>query len=198
MKTTLHSLTAARSLAVIALLTMCASTVQAASILTLSGETGEVKYESDANIRISVINWSEENQQQATEGAWRQYRDDQDAEAFLKKLETLDTRGYLFTASSTGYRIKYAWQEEKGGKQMMHFLVIPGLKTRNPYMWHTPNNQSPEFSLVQVEMDNETGIAKTSLDGNIIFNEAGRLMLENFDNLNLFATLEDSTPYYLK
>ena len=81
---------------------------------------------------------------------------------------------------------------------MMHFLVTPGLKTRNPYMWKTPNNDAPEFTLVQVQMDNDTGVAKSSLNGDIVFNEQGKLALDRFDSIGMFATVRDSTPYYLK
>lgn len=198
MKCFIRSLSAAKGLTVLILAGVLAGGAQAASILTLEGETPQAKYETDAGIRLSVIDWSAEAQREAVENAWRQYRQDNDLSAFLAVLEAQDTRGYLFTAAATGYRIKYAWQEETGDSRMMHFLVMPGLKTRNPYLWNSPNNTAPEFTLVQVRLDNDSGVAKTSLDGDIVVNEAGRLALDGFDAVNVFATLEDSTPYYLK
>lgn len=193
-----HSLSAASSLAVLMLITLCSAGVQAAATMTLSGDAAGVKYETDAGIRISLIDWSADEQQAAVETAWRQYNQDDDLDAFLEVVEAQDTRGYLFTAAATGYRIKYAWQEETDNGRMMHFLVMPGLKTRNPYLWQVPNNDSPEFTLVQVRLDRDTGVAKTSLEGGIVSNEQGKLALDRFDEISLFATVKDSTPYYLK
>ena len=193
-----HSLSTATSLAVLLILSLCSAGAHAAAKLTLSGKTTEVKYETDASIRISLIDWTVPEQQSAVESAWRQFQEDGDLESFLGTVDAQDTRGYLFTAAATGYRIKYAWQEDTDDGQMMHFLVTPGLKTRNPYLWHTPNNDAQEFTLVQVHLEEESGVAKTSLDGDIAVNEAGKLVLDRFEDLNLFATVEDSTPYYLK
>ena len=198
MKLFFNSMSAAKSLTIFTVMMMLFAGVQAASILTLSGETEEVKHDSDREIRISVIDWSGEEAKTAVELAWKKYQQDNDVDAFLEILEAQESRGYLFTAAATGYRIKYAWQEESRNGQMMHFLVMPGLKTRNPYMWSTPNNDSPEFTLVQVQMDDETGVAKSSLDGQIVVNESGSLVLDRFGALSKFASLEDSTPFYLK
>ena len=193
-----RSLSAVKSLAVICVLACMAGGAQAAAILQLSGTTPATKYETDAGIRISLIDWSTTEQQALVENAWRSYQQDQDLESFLKVVNTQDSRGYLFTAAATGYRIAYAWKEDTEAGQMMHFLVAPGLKTRNPYLWRTPNNDAPEFTLVQVLLDQDSGIARSSLDGNIVVDERGRLALDRFDDLEVFATVKDSTPYYLK
>lgn len=199
MKWFTHSLSTLKGLAICMLFSVFSiSTVQAAASLTLSGESTDVKYESDKGIRISLIDWSAPEQQAAVETAWRQYQEDGDLDTFLASVDAQDTRGYVFSAAATGYRIKYAWQEETDNGRHMRFLVTPGLKTRNPYLWNTPNNTSPEFTFVEVRLNNETGEAKTSLDGAIVLNEQGKLTLDRFDAMNLFATMEDSTPYYLK
>ena len=192
------SLTATKSLAAIMMLAVFATHAQAAAKITLKGEADDVKYETDAGIRLSIIDWSSAEQQQAVEKAWRQYQQDNDLESFLASVEAQESRGYIFTAAATGYRIKYAWKEDTDNGQMMHFLVTPGLKTRNPYLWETPNNVAPEFTLVQVHLDNETGVAKSSLDGEIMVNEQGKLALDRFDSVKRFASVEDATPYYLK
>ncbi len=193
-----HSLSATQGLAVLIMFALISAGAQAAAKITLSGEAAGVRYETDAGIRISLIDWSASEQQAAVEEAWRQYGQDSDLEAFLEVAEAQDTRGYLFSASAAGYRIKYAWEEVTDNGRMMHFLVMPGLKTRNPYLWEVPNNDSPAFTLVQVRLDNESGVAKSSLDGDIILNETGKLALDRFDEISLFATMKDSTPYYLK
>ena len=198
MKLFANSLSTAKGLMVLLMLTVFSCGTQAASILSLSGTAEGVKYEDDAELRLSVIDWSAPEQLAAIETAYRQYQDDSDLEAFLETVDQQDTRGYLFTAAATGYRIKYAWKQDRGNNQVMHFLVTHGLKTRNPYLWKTPNNNSPAFTLVQVEMSDENGVAKSSLDGEIVFNEQGKLQLQSFEALPQFATLEDSTPYYLK
>lgn len=193
-----HSLSAARNL--VAMLAFCtlADVAQAAAILSLSGNAQDAKYESDSQVRLSVIDWSAPEQLEAVEAAYRQYQSDGDLDAFLAIVEEQDSRGYLFTAAATGYRIKYAWKEDTAGGQLMHFLVTPGLKTRNPYLWNTPNETSQAWSFVQVELNDETGVLKTSLDGELVVNEYGKLQLDGFDNLPQFATVRDSTPYYLK
>lgn len=198
MKLFANSLSTAKGLMVLLMLTVFSCGTQAASILSLSGTVEGIKYEDDAELWLSVIDWSAPEQLAAIETAYRQYQDDSDLEAFLETVDQQDTRGYLFTAAATGYRIKYAWKQDRGNNQVMHFLVTPGLKTRNPYLWETPNNNSPAFTLVQVEMSDENGVAKSSLDGEIVFNEQGKLQLQSFEALPQFATLEDSTPYYLK
>lgn len=193
-----HSLSAARSLAVLTFLALLSTVAQAAATMTLAGDASDVKYETDAGIRISLIDWTAPEQLATIEDAWRQYREDEDLDTFLETVDKQDTSGYLFTAAATGYRIKYAWKTTDGDKQMMYFLVTPGLKTRNPYMWRTPNNAAPEFTLVQVSLDKDSGVAKSSLDGDIVINEQGKLALDRFDALDMFATVRDSTPYYLK
>jgi len=199
MKLFSHSLSTVKSLTVLTLMACLVSTnAMAAARITLSGATSDVKYETDSDIRLSLIDWSTPEQQDAVESAWRQYNDDGDLEAFMTALQEQESRGYLFSAAAIGYSIKYAWQEETPAGKHMRFLVTPGLKTRNPYLWNTPNNASPEFTLVEVQLDSETGVAKTSLDGEIGFNENGQLVLDRFEDLNLFATMEDSTPYYLE
>jgi len=199
MKWFTHSLSTLKGLAIFMLLSIfTAATVQAAASLALTGKSTDVKYESDKDIRISLIDWSVPVQQAAVENAWRQYQDDGDLETFLASVEDQDTRGYVFSAAATGYRIKYAWQEETDNGRHMRFLVTPGLKTRNPYLWNTPNNTSPAYTFVEVRLHNETGEAKTSLDGAIVLNEQGKLTLDRFEAMKLFATMEDSTPYYLE
>ncbi len=198
MKFFANSLSATKGLTVLLMFLVFSGGAQAAAILTLAGTAEGVKYEDDAKLRVSVIDWSAPEQLVAVENAYRQYEEDEDLEAFLGVVDSQDTRGYLFTSAATGYRIKYAWKQDMENNQVMHFLVTPGLKTRNPYLWETPNDSSPAFSLVQVELNDEVGVAKSSLDGEIVFNEQGKLQLESFEALPQFATLEDSTPYYLK
>jgi len=125
-----HSLSATQGLAVLIMFALISAGAQAAAKITLSGEAAGVRYETDAGIRISLIDWSASEQQAAVEEAWRQYGQDSDLEAFLEVAEAQDTRGYLFSASAAGYRIKYAWEEVTDNGRMMHFLVMPGLKTR--------------------------------------------------------------------
>lgn len=198
MKLCNHSLSAAKSLTGLLMLCCLAASAQAAAILTLTGKAADAKYEADGEVRLSLIDWSDNGQQEAVEAAYRQYLEDGDQDALLTVIEGQDSRGYLFTAAATGYRIKYAWKEQSDGGQRLHFIVTPGLKTRNPYLWNTPNNDSPDFSFVQVQMNEDTGVAKSSLEGEIGFNTDGRLQLESFQRVPAFATVQDSTPYYLK
>jgi len=52
------SLTATKSLAAIMMLAVFATHAQAAAKITLKGEADDVKYETDAGIRLSIIDWS--------------------------------------------------------------------------------------------------------------------------------------------
>src|SRR5690606_25170113 len=96
---------------------------------------------------------------------------------------------------ASGYTVKYAWKEESEDADRMVFLVTPGLKTRNPVLWKTPNTDERPFTLVELHWEGEEAVMKTSLDTGIS-SEGGLLQLENFDSAPAFADMADNTPYY--
>ena len=181
-----------------AILMLGSMSVQAEAMFTLKGTAMDTRYSNQSGIRLSLLNWTEAEQVPSVLDAWRQYEMNGDAKAFAAFLEQQTTRGYLFSQAATGYSVKYAWQDESASDQRMIFLVTPGLKTRNPYLWNHPNEEAPEFSLVEIRANGEDLDMKTSLETGIELAAGDILQLQNFDGADLFARLQDATPYYLK
>ena len=149
-------------------------------------------------MRLSVLGWTADEQQAAVLSEYQRYKDTQDHAGFETFLRSQETKGYLFTHSPLGYTIKYAWQDANSPDNRMVLMLVPALKKNNPYMWKTENTSPTPFSLVEVRFDGETATLKSSLDGSIVVNEAGKLELEDYESAATFATLKDATPYYLK
>jgi hypothetical protein len=171
---------------------------QAEALFTLKGTAMDTRYANQSELRMSVLGWNEPGQEQAVVEAWRKYETDGDADAFAATLEEQPTRGYLFSKAATGYSIKYAWQDPNARDKRMVFMVTPGLKTRNPYMWEHPNLNAKAFSLIEIRgTDNDLDM-KTSLEAPIELADGDILQLQGFDGADLFASMADSTPYYLK
>jgi hypothetical protein len=189
---------ATRSLALAGVLAALSCNVQAAALMTLTGTTDEVKRGSEGEVRLSILGWTADEQQAAVVAEYQKYADSQDHAGFEKFLRGLDTKGYLFTDSPLGYTVKYAWLDSSSPQSKMVLMVVPALKKNNPYMWKTENPAATPFSLVEVQVAGDTATMKSSLDGTIAVTESGKLQLENYDSAQVFATLKDATPYYLK
>lgn len=190
-------LTATRHLAMAGLLATLSITANGAALFTLEGDTTQARLESESQVRLSVLGWTEPEQAQAIIEQYQVYRDSLNHEDFAQFLQEQQTRGYLFTTAATGYSIKYAWQEPNSDVKRMVLLVTPALKSRNPYLWNTPNESPAPFSLMEIRFDGDTAVLKYAADENVAVSEQGNLELQNFEELETFATLKDSTPYYL-
>jgi hypothetical protein len=83
-----------------------------AALLTLKGQTLEAKLPSEAEVRVSMLGWTEADKADAVVQQYQQYLADKDAKKFNDFLQTQDTRGYLFTREATGYTVKYAWKSD--------------------------------------------------------------------------------------
>lgn len=184
-----------QGLALLGIMQLLAGGLMAAQLFTLEGEALGTKDESDAGVRLSLMSWAGEEQTAAVAAAWEEYRDTMDQEAFLDTISEQDTLGYMFTNAATGYTIKYAWVDDNS--ERMVFLVTPALKTRNPYMWEQSNETSEPYSLLELHWAGDQATAKTSLDTGIVVSDAGKLELADFAGAQVFANLQDSTPYYL-
>ncbi|MES2623698.1 MAG: hypothetical protein V4628_00330, partial [Pseudomonadota bacterium] len=112
MKMCLFLRSATRSLAIAGLLAALSCNVQAAALVTLDGTTDEARRESEAEIRLSILGWTPDDQQVAVADEYQRYSASQDHAGFEKFLRGLETKGYLFTHSPLGYTIKYAWRDE--------------------------------------------------------------------------------------
>lgn len=198
MKITSFLLSASRVLAVAGLAGALSLPATAAALFTLKGTTPEVRVETESEVRLSVLGWSDADKAAELVDQYRAYTTSQDHTAFSKFLQQQDTRGYLFTKAATGYTVKYAWQDPASPDQRMVLLVTPGLKTRNPYMWKAANHDPAPFTLVEIRWQGDEAIVKTSLDASIEINADGLLQLQDYEGAATFATLRDNTPYYLK
>jgi hypothetical protein len=198
MRSRLFSLSAAKAFLMIAVLCGASLPASAAALFTLKGNTPAAKLESESEIRLSVLGWTAEEQAAALAAEYERYTQSQDHGAFQTFLQSQETKGYLFTTEATGHTIKYAWEDTAAADKRMVLLVIPALKTRNPYMWKQPNTAPAPFTLLELRFDGDEAALKTSLDAPVSVNAAGRLELQNYDAASEFATLRDDTPYYLK
>ena len=185
--------------AVMVLSLMISAQLQAAPLYSFAGTTPDAKEESKSEVRLSVLEWSSPDQEGAVIEAFQQWKQSQDAGIFEQFLKGQPTMGYVFTGEATGYSVKYAHENINGS---MSLLIVPGLKSKNRYMWDpaSPVGASP-FTLLEVtleeEGEEEVGRVKTSLDGEIELTSQGLSLSEEGD-YSIFAELKDATPYYLK
>lgn len=170
----------------------------AAAVATWKGETPEVKLGSDAEIRVSVLGFTEPDKGKAVVEQYQQYLANHNAQALTTFLQQLDTKGYLFTKEAVGYSIKYAWQSDDKADKRIVLLVTPALKTRNPYQWQQANTSAEPFTLIELKLAGEDAQLTTSLDTPVEINAQGQLQLKATGKSSVFARLKDDTPYYLK
>lgn len=198
MKSRSFSLSAATALLMSATLAGACLPASAAALFTLKGTTPEVKLEIESEVRLSVLDWTAEEKAKAVVAEYERYQQSQNHDEFRSFLQSQETMGYLFTKEAAGHTIKYAWQEENADGKRMVMLVIPALKTRNPYMWKERNDGPTPYSLVEVRFDGGEAVMKTSLSSPVTVNAQGQLELQDYATAPEFATLHDDTPYYLK
>lgn len=193
-------LSATRKLALVGLLAASSLQAQAAALFTLKGEAFDARYPEQRELRLSLIGWTAPEKMDAIEAEYQTYASaaEKDHTAFQNFLQLQDTQGYLFTKAATGHTIKYAWHEGEGEDARMVLLVTPALKARTPHMWKTPNNDPAPFSLVELQVEGNEYVMKSSLDTAISADSSGRLQLDGFDAAPEFGRLTDATPYYLK
>jgi hypothetical protein len=185
----------------LALATVCATVslgAQGAALFTLKGQAFDARHPDQSEVRLSVLGWTAPEKLQAIEAEYQKYAGTQDHDAFNVFLQQQDTQGYLFTKAATGHTIKYAWEQQNSDGQRMVLLVTPALKARTPHMWNTPNTDPAPFSLVEVRVDGDQAVMKTSLETPIETSADGRLQLQDFSGTTEFARLTDATPYYLR
>ena len=177
-------------------------TVQAAAaapLVQLKGTTDAIRNPDDSELRLSILSFDEADSAVEVVERLREYQAEGDHEAFGKYLRSRQTRGYIFSKEATGYSVKYAWQDPERPTERMVLVVTPALKTLNPYLWKSRNESEAPFTVLELRMQGEEAVVKTSLDAAVAIGEAGdRLYLEDFGGADVFATLKDNTPYYLK
>jgi len=171
---------------------------QAAALFTLKGTTDAVKYADDAEIRLSVLGWSDQEVIQSVVEGLGNYRTNGDSEVLRKLLQEQPTKGYLFTSAATGHSIKYAWQDTSADYKRMVLLVIPALESINPYRWKQANTTAEPFSLLELRGDGQQFVLKTAAGESVDVSSGSPLQLPDFAGADTFATLQDDTPYYLK
>jgi hypothetical protein len=170
----------------------------AAPLFTLKGEAFDARYADQSEVRLSVLGWTEPEKRAALEAEYQRYTQNHDHQAFQVFLQQQETQGYLFTKAATGHSIKYAWQDADSERPRMVLLVTPALKSRTPNLWKTPNEDPAPFSLIEVQVEGDQAVMKTSLETAIETDADGRLQLRDFEQTADFARLRDATPYYLK
>jgi hypothetical protein len=189
---------AARVLTLAAAACTISIAAEAAPLFTLKGQAFDARDADQSEVRLSVLGWTAPDKLAALEQEYAHYKQTEDHAAFQVFLQQQETQGYLFTKAATGHSIKYAWQDEDSERPRMVLLVTPALKSRTPNLWKTPNEDPAPFSLVEVQLEGDEAVMKTSLETAIETDADGRLQLQDFDTTADFARLRDATPYYLK
>jgi len=170
---------------------------QASAVLSLKGDTSGVKYASDSELRLSVLSYDDSASAAALVKRLGEYQQNLDHVEFERFLRAQQTRGYVFSKEATGYSIKYAWQDPEAAGQRMVFVVTPALKTLNPYLWKTRNDVPAPFTVLELRVEGDKAVLKTSLD-NPWEISADSLQLQDYETAEAFAILEDNRPYYLR
>ncbi len=176
----------------------CSGQAATAAVAPWKGQTPEAKVASDAEVRLSVLGFTEPDKAKAVVTQYQQYLTNHNAQEFVKFLQQQDTKGYLFTKEAVGYSIKYAWQSDDKANRRMVLLVEPALMSRNPYQWKKQIQSTEPFTLVEVNFAGDEAIVSTSLDTPIAINAQGQLELKTNDKSSVFVRMKDDTPYYLK
>lgn len=171
---------------------------QAAAVVALKGTTQETRQGADAEVRLSVLGFNDSDSGAAFLEGYRAWQQNQDHATFSKFIREQQTRGYVFSKEATGYTIKYAWQDPADSGRMV-FVVTPGLKTLNPYLWKTRNDSAAPFTVLEARTQGDAVTLKTSLDAAVeVTADGSHLQLQNYDSAAPFAVLKDDRPYYLR
>jgi hypothetical protein len=198
MKMSVSFFLSATRVLVATLLGALALQAHAAAVVSLKGTTQEARQPSDSELRVSVLGFNDSASGQTFAEHLREYQNNQDHATFGRFIRDQQTRGYVFSKEATGYTIKYAWQDPADAGRMV-FIVTPALKTLNPYLWKTRNDDPAPFTVLEVRMQGEDVLVKTSLDAAVEFTADGSvLQLQNYDAAAPFAVLKDDRPYYLR
>jgi hypothetical protein len=167
---------------------------QAATLYEFRGDALDAKHAASAEVRLSLLGLSDDGQNQAIVQAYKDFLTQQDGSALDKAIQEQQSQGYLFTKAAAGYSVKYAWQDPNNADRIV-LLVTPALKTRNPYLWKTPNTSDMPFSLVELRKQGEEITMKTSLDAAVEVNDLGQLQLDDYESSDTFATLKEHRSY---
>ncbi|MDR0781384.1 MAG: hypothetical protein LBF16_11945 [Pseudomonadales bacterium] len=187
MNTRIFTWFGARAAVLLALL-LGGPAAEAALLLELRGSVEDVSKAADASVRLSLLSLSDADQNQAVAQAFQDYQGSKNAAAFEKALLGQDTKGYIFTKEAAGYTVKYAWQDQNNADRLL-VVVTPALKSRNPYLWKTPNAKPEPFTVLELRRDGDVFTAKSSLDSPVEVDAAGQLQLQNYAGAAPFATL---------
>ena len=188
---------AGRALLIGAVLAWSAPSAMAAAA-SWKGQTQEAKISSDAEVKLSIMGYSEPDKAKAVVTHHQQYLANHNVEEFEKFLQQQETEGYLFTNEAVGYSVKYVWKSEDKLNKRMVLLVWPALLTRNPYLWKHQYQRAQPFTVVEVKLAGDEAVLTTSLDMPVEVNAQGQLQLHDTGKGSVFARLKDDTPYYLK
>ena len=181
-------------------LLICSQLFAATEVIRqLDGTNYDSKQAIHSKLEIRLTAWSDAEEQETVLGYYKDYLQDKDSEVFQDALEEQAIKGYLLTSEPTGYIIRYAWSEEVETGERLVFMIAPGLKSINPNIWRDPNPNpiiyrvdNPDyvgFTLVELLINDEGGVFKTSLDTDILVREDNKLSLANFSNARDFAVL---------
>lgn len=71
-------------------------------------------------------------------------------------LQSAETVGYIWTAESAGYAVRYAWQiQQPDGGERIILALNDRFATRNPTLWSSAPPEDPPYSLIELRLDSQ-------------------------------------------
>jgi hypothetical protein len=181
------------------LLICCQLSAATDVIKQLEGTNYDSKQAINSKLEVQIVRWSDESEQESVVNLYEEYLQNQNDTDFVKALEEQPIKGYLRTNEITGYIIHYAWHEESQDGERLALLISPGLKSINPTIWKEPNlnpaislKPNPDykdFTLVEILINDDEGVVKTSLDAEIQISNDNKLTLTDFSSARDFAVI---------
>jgi len=106
--------------------------------------------DADSGVAIDLLRWSTDEERTEMEKALGEGNDQSVANA----LDNTETLGYVWTAESVGYAIRYAYHTpiDNGGERII--LALNGrFGSRNPTLWDTNQPDGQPYTLLELRVD---------------------------------------------
>lgn len=104
--------------------------------------------EANAGVAIDLLRWSTDDEREALLSALA------DGEDIVELLGDAATVGYVWTAESVGYSIRYAYSvPSTGGGERIVLALSEPFGTRNPTLWKSAPPEDESYTLLEVRLD---------------------------------------------
>ena len=113
------------------------------------GTAAIAKAESTAGVSIDLLRWSSDEEREALASALEGGN-----EGIAELLNEASTVGYVWTAESVGYSVRYAYSvPSAGGGERIVLALNERFGTRNPTLWESAPPEDHLYTLIEVRLD---------------------------------------------